>query len=359
MLNVKSIDAYKSNKILTLTQAKTVIAKFRQQHKKVGLCHGGYDLLHPGHIKHFESAKKLCDVLFISVTSDRFVSERKGTGRPIFHEKLRAYSIASLESVDYVVINGFKRATQVITRLKPSYYIKGPDFIHKTTPGITEERATIKNVGGQIKYTRDPSMSTTKIIEYIQQNVHREALLLVVDRDGTLVEEQEFLGKDKHWKNQVRLNKNVVDFLSFIQTKFNTVLLVVTNQAGVARGYFNCKRIEEVNAYIDNLLQKNHVTIHHWEYCPDVDKNYAEKTTTIRFKEEFTKVKTRRKPCSDMVVDGLKTLRKNLKDFHTIIVIGDRHEDKGLAKTLNVPYIDVKGKRYDELIKEFHKKYPK
>jgi rfaE bifunctional protein nucleotidyltransferase chain/domain len=356
MFEIDSMKGYTSKKTIPFQKAKQLITILTKEKKKVGLCHGGYDLLHPGHIKHFESAKKLCDVLFVSVTSDRFVSERKGAGRPIFNEKLRAYSIAALESVDYVVISDFKRATEVIIRLKPSYYIKGPDFVQKTTPGITEERNAIKNNGGVMKYTRDPTMSTTKIIEYIKHHVHREKLLFIVDRDGTLIEEQEFLGKGNRWKDQVTLNTHVVDFLSFVQTKFDTILLVVTNQAGVAQGYFDCKRVEEVNAYIDGLLRKNRVTVHNWQYCPDVDKDYAEKMTNLSFKQAFTKQKTKRKPSTEMVIDALKELQMKLPEFTSVIVIGDRHEDAGLATHLHAPYIDVKGKTIDTLIEEFQQK---
>jgi rfaE bifunctional protein nucleotidyltransferase chain/domain len=356
MLNVDSINTYASKKILTLKKAKKIIDELKQSKKTIGLCHGGYDLLHAGHIRHFQSAKKLCDVLFVSVTSDRFVTNRKGTGRPIFHEKLRAFSIAALESVDYVVISNYKRATDVINQLKPSFYIKGPDFILKKTPGITEERHAIKSFGGQMKYTHDPTMSTTKIIEYILQKVSRDEILMIIDRDGTLVKEVEFLGKQKNWKKAIRLNKQVIDFLSAIQTEANVILLAVTNQAGVARGYFTCKRVEEVNAHIDALLRKNRITFHAWEYCPDIDRTYAEKTTMIPFKEEYIKEKTKRKPSIDMVLDGLTHLHKRLDNFQRVIVVGDRHEDKGLAQNLHAQYIDVKEKTTESLLSEFHKK---
>jgi len=356
MLDVDNVNEYTSKKILSFSVAQTMIDEFKQQHKKVGLCHGGYDLLHPGHIKHFESAKKLCDILIVSITSDRFVAERKGKGRPIFTENLRAYSIAALASVDYVVISDYQRATDVIMQLKPSFYIKGPDFIHKTTPGITEERQAIKNVGGDILYTRDPTMSTTKIIDYIIMSVARDEILVIIDRDGTLVEETEFLGKEKNWEQTLRLNTPVVDFLSAVQTKANVILMAVTNQAGVARGYFDCSRVEEINSYIDELLKKNHVTIHLWQYCPDVDRSYAEKTTTIRFKKEFIKEKTKRKPCTDMVLDGLIHLKKRVDNFQRIIVVGDREEDAGLAENLGAQYIDVKGKTTEDLLAEFQKK---
>ena len=67
------------------------------------LCHGCFDLMHPGHIKYFQAAKRMGDVLAVTVTPDRYID--KGAGRPVFNENLRAESIAALECVDYVAIN--------------------------------------------------------------------------------------------------------------------------------------------------------------------------------------------------------------------------------------------------------------
>lgn len=171
MLNVERVGKYKSDKILPLSNAKELIAKLKLRGKKVGMCHGGFDLLHPGHIKHFESAKKLCDVLFVSITSDRFVASRKGSGRPIYTEKLRAYSIASIKYVDYVVISNFNTGIEVIKLLKPSYYIKGPDYHNKNEQEINAEREAVDYVGGKIKYTKDSKLSTTDMIEYIKNKI--------------------------------------------------------------------------------------------------------------------------------------------------------------------------------------------
>ncbi|MFC1686785.1 adenylyltransferase/cytidyltransferase family protein [Nanoarchaeota archaeon] len=187
MFQVNSIDLYKSEKILNFNNAIDLISQLKSQSKTVGLCHGGFDLVHPGHVKHFESAKKECDILIVSITADQFVTSRKGSGRPIYTDKLRAYMIASLEFVDYVVISDFKKGIEVINNLKPSFYIKGPDFINKQTPGIIAERESIKNVGGEMKYTTEPPMSTTRIVEYIKNEIEDRELLLLIDRDGTLI----------------------------------------------------------------------------------------------------------------------------------------------------------------------------
>ena len=352
MLNIDSLDLFISNKIITFNKAEKLVSKFKKDGKKVGLCNGGFDLLHPGHIKHFESAKKLCDILFVSITSDRYVSVRKNAGRPVFTDKLRAYSVASISFVDYVLISDFKLATDAIRFLKPSYYIKGPDFKYKTTPGIIAERKAVKEVGGEIKYTKDPTLSTTKIIDYIKNNVNREKILLIIDRDGTLIHDQNFLGKNNNWKEKIKLNKNVVDFISYIQTKTNSTSIVLTNQAGVARGYFDCKRVEKINSYIAKLLKNNNIVIHNWQYCPYVDSDYAENSKEY-FKKEFINKKTKRKPSTDMIFDALEEINMKLENFSKIIVIGDRHEDKDLAKNVNSNYIDVKGKSYNELILNF------
>lgn len=348
-------NAYVSKKILGFQAAIKKIAELKKQGKKVGLCHGGFDLLHPGHMKHFESAKRLCDILVVSITSDRFVTTRKGSGRPIYNDKVRAYSVACVEFVDFVVITDFKKGIEVIKKLKPSYYIKGPDFINKTTPGITAERKAIKDVGGEIKYTDDPAFSTTNIIKYIKEELDTKKMLLIIDRDGTIIEDTHYIGKDKDWKNEIKIIKPVIDIISYLQTKHDTTKIVVSNQAGVARKFFDCKTVEEINKYIDGELKKKGIKIDNWQYCPDADKAYAErkKKEGFEFNSKFVKEKTKRKPNPDMVLDGLKELGKDLKDFTGIIVIGDNEDDKGLAKNLGANLIDVKEKSYDGLLKEF------
>lgn len=168
MLKINSPRLYESDRVMPYKDAIGLITKFKSQNKKVGLCHGGFDLLHAGHIKHFKSAKQLCDVLFVSVTSDKFVTLEKGPGRPVYTDKLRAYMAASIRFVDYAVISNFKTAIEVIKLLKPDYYIKGPDYINSKISAITAEREAVNSVGGKIKYTNDPKLATTEIIDYIK-----------------------------------------------------------------------------------------------------------------------------------------------------------------------------------------------
>ncbi len=134
-------------------------------HTKVALCHGIFDVLHEGHLNYLEEAKKLCPTLVVSVTPDQYVN--KGPGRPHFNHFVRARMLASLETVDYVVINDEPRATNVIKAIKPAYYVKGPDYRNKNedvTGGILEEEDAITSVGGKLAITNTPTQSSSELI---------------------------------------------------------------------------------------------------------------------------------------------------------------------------------------------------
>ena len=104
------------NKIYTLNKLSEILKTERKNLKKIILCHGVFDLLHVGHIKHLEKAKKLGDKLVVTITADRFVN--KGPGRPVFNQSLRSEAIAAIESVDYVAINYSQTAINPIKFLR-------------------------------------------------------------------------------------------------------------------------------------------------------------------------------------------------------------------------------------------------
>ena len=352
MINVDSIELYNSEKILTIEKAEKLIEELKAGGKTIGLCHGGFDLVHPGHIKHFESAKRLCDILFVSITADEFVTKRKGNGRPVYPDKLRAYAVSGVKFVDYVVISNFKSGVDIVKILKPSFYIKGPDFINKMTPGTIAERQAIKDVGGEIIYTNEPPLSATKIINYIKSEIKDNKVLLIIDRDGTIIKNDDFFGKDPSWEKDLTYNEDVVNFILYLQTKFDTNKLVITNQTGVAKRLFTCKTVEDINKLVEEELRKKGIKIDFWNYCPDADLSYAKKHPEINFDYEYVKEKTKRKPSAEMVIDALNEIKKNINDFDKIIVLGNQKEDLELALNLNAKFIDVNNKNYDELTKD-------
>ena len=119
------------------------------------------------------------------------------------------------------------------------------------------------------------------------------------------------------------------------------------------RRYFDCKRVEEINAHIDSILRKKGMVIDNWQYCADCDSAYAKSHPDLGLDPFFVKDKTTRKPGTAMVTDGLKELGKDLKSFGHILVIGDRHEDGALVEALGGAYVDVNDKGYDDFLKEF------
>ncbi|NBQ56635.1 MAG: cytidyltransferase, partial [Verrucomicrobia bacterium] len=101
-----------SHKIISYQEARAVFADLRKKRKTIVQCHGTFDLVHPGHVIHFEEAKKLGDRLVVTMTAAAHVN--KGPGRPFFNDALRAKSLAALESVDYVVVIPHPGAVEAI-----------------------------------------------------------------------------------------------------------------------------------------------------------------------------------------------------------------------------------------------------
>lgn len=156
----------RNNKIKAIEELAEILASLRAENKKIVLCHGVFDLLHIGHIRHFEQAKRLGDVLVVTVTPDRYVN--KGPHRPAFSEDLRVEAIAALDCVDYAAINKWPMAVETVQLLQPHFYVKGPEYREAEkdrTGGITLEEAAVKSVGGQLAFTDDITFSASRLIK--------------------------------------------------------------------------------------------------------------------------------------------------------------------------------------------------
>jgi rfaE bifunctional protein nucleotidyltransferase chain/domain len=153
-------------KIKTLEELAEVIHNLKQDGKKVVHCHGCFDLLHLGHIKHFEAAKKEGDILVVTITDDPFVN--KGPGRPVFTAKLRAEALAALECVSYVSINPAPDAVELLKKIKPSLYVKGSEYenaLNDPKRNLSKEAEAIRSVGGNICFTHEPTFSSTNLLK--------------------------------------------------------------------------------------------------------------------------------------------------------------------------------------------------
>ncbi|MDD5560567.1 MAG: PfkB family carbohydrate kinase [Candidatus Omnitrophica bacterium] len=163
-------------KIKTIDELASILEKSRKEGKKIAHCHGCFDLLHPGHLKHFQAARQKGDILVVTLTKDEYVN--KGPGRPVFNHHLRAESIAALECVDYVAINEWPTAIEIIKLLKPHFYVKGSDYADRNndlTGKIYEEEEAVKSVGGMLHFTDEISFSSSSLINTFLSPYPQEA----------------------------------------------------------------------------------------------------------------------------------------------------------------------------------------
>ncbi len=153
-------------KIITKAEYREKIKdKLKREHKIVVLCHGVFDLIHPGHIIHFEQAKGMGDVLVVSVTAEQYV--RKGPGRPYFSDELRMKFLEAIEYIDYVMISEQYTVDDIVEAVEPDIYVKGEEYKipnDDITGKISEEQKLVEQHGGQIKFTAGQVFSSTHLI---------------------------------------------------------------------------------------------------------------------------------------------------------------------------------------------------
>jgi rfaE bifunctional protein nucleotidyltransferase chain/domain len=127
----------------------------------IAFANGGFDLLHVGHVRYLQGARREGDRLVVAINSDASVRGLKGPSRPILNQDDRAELVAALRAVDYVVIFDEPTVTPLLELLKPDVHCKGTDYTIDTVP----ERDTVKAYGGRIAIVGDPKdHSTTDLL---------------------------------------------------------------------------------------------------------------------------------------------------------------------------------------------------
>jgi rfaE bifunctional protein nucleotidyltransferase chain/domain len=153
------------DKIRSIEDLGCIAADAHSRKQAVVLCHGVFDLVHMGHVRHLEAARREGDVLMVTVTADRHVN--KGPGRPIFPQEIRAEMLAALEYVDYVAVNHSPDAEAVLDTIKPDVYVKGSDYENPEddiTGKISDEKEAVERHGGRMVLTRDITFSSSNLI---------------------------------------------------------------------------------------------------------------------------------------------------------------------------------------------------
>lgn len=153
------------DKVRTVEEMAAIAKHSRQGGQTVVLAHGVFDLLHMGHVRHLEAARAEGDLLFVTLTADRYVN--KGPGRPVFAQDMRAEMLAALEYVDWVGVSNWPTAEGVLRMVAPDVYIKGQDYADESedvTGNIRRERELVEGLGGRIVFTDDITFSSSALI---------------------------------------------------------------------------------------------------------------------------------------------------------------------------------------------------
>ena len=187
----------------------------RPRKKTVVMCHGVFDLVHPGHIRHLLYAKSKADILVASITSDEHIS--KASYRPFVPQDLRALNLAALEMVDYVIIDGRSTPLENLARIQPDFFAKGYEYAQEGLhPETQNELEVLRSYGGELIFTPgDIVYSSSAIIESSPPNLAVEKLLTLMEAEGvTSARLREALKKFKGVEIHV-VGDTIVDSLTY------------------------------------------------------------------------------------------------------------------------------------------------
>jgi len=150
-------------KICTRDELVRERARLRGAGRALVHCHGCFDIVHPGHIRHLRQARGLGDALLVSVTGDAGIA--KGTGRPLIPEELRAENLAALDCVDLVYVEPAPTAEGLLRLVQPDVYVKGKEYESNNDPRFLAEREAVERAGGRVVFSSgDVVFSSTALI---------------------------------------------------------------------------------------------------------------------------------------------------------------------------------------------------
>jgi rfaE bifunctional protein nucleotidyltransferase chain/domain len=163
-LSDEQLRADAASRILEPNRLIARVAIARKHGARIVLANGCFDIIHVGHIRYLEGARKLGDVLVVGVNSDEQVRMQKGEGRPFVPERERAEIIASIRAVDFVTIFTEPTVEQLLLSIRPDIHAKGTDYTEDSVP----ERDVVRSFGGRVMIVGDPKEhSSTEMVRKV------------------------------------------------------------------------------------------------------------------------------------------------------------------------------------------------
>ena len=155
-------------------------------------------------------------------------------------------------------------------------------------------------------------------------------VLIVFDRDGTLIYDDGYFGKNDNWKKELRFYKGAIETIKELNSF--TQVIVASNQIGVALGLYDTERVEEINKYIDKIFKSNGANIDGWYYSPYIEKKWAlEQGLDLKSPWVLDNFPKTRKPQIGMIEQAVADFGKKITSYKKIIVIGDSLDDMHMA----------------------------
>lgn len=145
-------------RVVTESELVEIVAADRAAGRSVAFANGCFDLLHVGHVRYLEAAKREGDRLIVAVNTDKSVQGLKGPGQPVMADNARAELVAALRAVDYVVTFGDPNVERLLLLLRPDVHCKGTDYTAETVP----EREVVRRYGGRVAIVGDPKDHSTR-----------------------------------------------------------------------------------------------------------------------------------------------------------------------------------------------------
>ena len=151
-------------KIKSRKKLKEIVEDLKKQDKKIVTTNGVFDILHIGHIRYLQEAKRLGDKLIVAINSDYSTKKIKGPKRPLNNENDRTEALSALQCVDFVAIFDEEKPIRILEEIKPNVHVKGGDY---EMSQIIEKNTVEKNNGKIVLIPEVKGYSTTKFINKI------------------------------------------------------------------------------------------------------------------------------------------------------------------------------------------------
>jgi D-glycero-beta-D-manno-heptose 1-phosphate adenylyltransferase len=156
-------------KVLALPELRRRLDERRRRGERIVLANGCFDVLHAGHVRYLEGARREGDLLVVAVNSDASERRLKGEGRPLLPARDRARLVAALRAVDYVVVFDEPDVGRLLAELRPAVHAKGTDY----TPDSVPERETAAGLGVRVAIVGDPKLHSTRdLIARVRKTRH-------------------------------------------------------------------------------------------------------------------------------------------------------------------------------------------